>query len=93
MRDRRSKCFLVAFIGLWMAAAVAPAVARACPGCKEAAFDDPLEAERAQSTAKGYGMAIGVMLLVPVSLISGIAFQIARSASLAKSRLRQQQSV
>ena len=54
-------------------------VAEACPGCKEALFE-PGKVSQLISTARGYALSIGLMLLVPASLIACLALLIIRSA-------------
>ena len=56
-----------------------PVAASACPGCKEALFD-PAQLQQKLSTARGYALSIGVMLMVPVALIGGVAAGIIRAA-------------
>jgi len=53
--------------------------ALACPLCKEALFD-PSQLHQRISTAKGYALSIGLLLLVPTGLIAGVAMSIIRSA-------------
>ena len=60
-----------------------PAIAGACPGCKEALFDPGQLAEKL-ATAKGYALSIGVLLAVPFLLIGGYTLAIARAARRAK---------
>jgi uncharacterized membrane protein YozB (DUF420 family) len=67
-------------IGALLAAILLPVNASACPGCKEAAFDTAEQSRAKLASAKGYGLSIGLMLLVPVSLIGGIGITIARGA-------------
>lgn len=50
----------------------------ACPMCKELLFD-PAQVQQRLSTARGYALSIGVLLMVPVSLIVGIATLILRA--------------
>jgi hypothetical protein len=59
---------------LWAADA-----AWACPGCKEALFD-PAGLQERLAAARGMAASILLMLAVPVALIGGIAFGVARSA-------------
>ncbi|MBI4341925.1 MAG: hypothetical protein HY599_00985 [Candidatus Omnitrophica bacterium] len=66
---------------------LAPAVAHACPGCKEALFD-PGQLVEKLATSKGYALSIGLLLLVPFTLVGGIAVAVARA-----SRKRQPGSV
>ncbi len=67
------------FLAFLSVAAGAPAAVFACPGCKEAAFDTPEQAEQRIASAKGYGATIGMLLLVPVAMIGGIGFGVFRS--------------
>ncbi len=60
----------------------------ACPLCKEALFD-PSQLHQRISTAKGYALSIGLLLLVPTSLIAGVAMSIIRSARRAQRISRQ----
>ncbi len=69
-------------LALWRASS-----AEACPGCKEAAFQSPEEGNQAQASAQAYGLSIGMMLLVPVVLIGGIAAKIAHGVAAAKSKV------
>ena len=62
------------------AAAGFSAGARACPGCKEAAFDTPDQAERRVAAARAYGTTIGLMLLLPAAMVGTIGFSVVRSA-------------
>ncbi len=52
-----------------------PALAAACPMCKEALFD-PGQLPQRLSTARGYALSIGVLLLVPLSLIVSVVMLI-----------------
>ena len=56
-----------------------PALAMACPACKEALFDPSQLAQRL-STAKGYALSIALLLSVPALLIGGITALIIRAA-------------
>ncbi len=67
------------FLVFLSVASGAPTAVFACPGCKEAAFDTPEQSEQRIASAKGYGTTIGLMLLVPVGMISAIGFGIFRS--------------
>ncbi len=49
-----------------------------CPGCKDALFD-PGQLPQRLAYAKGYAMSIGLLLLVPVTLIGSIAALIIRA--------------
>lgn len=51
----------------------------ACPGCKEALFE-PDKVQQQLSTARGYALSIGLMLLVPVGLIGGVTFSVVRAS-------------
>jgi len=53
-------------------------VAEACPGCKEALFD-PSQLPQRLSTARGYALSIGLLLVVPAGLVGGIALRIAQT--------------
>ncbi len=64
--------------------AVAPSV-WACRGCKETLFD-PEQLPQKLSSASGYAMSIGLMLLVPVGLITTLTVLIARSQRRQRSR-------
>ncbi len=67
------------FVLLLMACfCIAGAAAQACPLCKEALFD-PSQLHQRISTAKGYALSIGLLLLVPTGLIAGVAMSILRS--------------
>lgn len=57
--------------------ALAPS-AWACPGCKETLFD-PEQLPQKLSLASGYATSIGLLLLVPVGLITALTVTIARS--------------
>jgi len=67
---------------------VVPMMASACPLCKEALFD-PSQLHQRISTAKGYALSIGLLLLVPTGLIAGVAMSIIRSARRAQRISRQ----
>lgn len=64
-------CHLATLLALLL-----PAVAEACPGCKEALFD-PGQARQIVLAAKGYAASIGLLLGVPLALIGGLTFLIA----------------
>ena len=55
-----------------------PAVASACPGCKEALFD-PGQLQQKLATARGYALSIGLLLAVPFGLVAGVAALIVRA--------------
>ena len=50
----------------------------ACPGCKEALID-PSQLHQRLSAAKGYALSIGLLLLVPLTLIATVAVLLVRS--------------
>ncbi len=52
--------------------------AQACPGCKEALFD-PEQLPQKLSTAMGYALSIGLMLLVPAGLVTAVTVSIVRA--------------
>ena len=56
-----------------------PATAMACPGCKEALFD-PGQLSQKLSMAKGYALSIGLLLMVPATLIGGITALVIRAS-------------
>ena len=56
-----------------------PALATACPWCKDALFAPGESAARA-GAAQGYAWSIGLLLLVPSSLIVGIGVLLARAS-------------
>ena len=56
-----------------------PALARACPGCKEALFD-PGQLPQRLGAAKGYAVSIWLLLAVPMVLIGAVAGAIARTS-------------
>ena len=66
----------------WMIGALvlclAPALARACPGCKEALFE-PGKIGQNLSTARGYALSIMLMLAVPLLLVGGITTLVLRA--------------
>ena len=55
---------------------VFPLLAQACPACKEALFD-PGQLHHKLSTARGYALSIGLMLTVPLGLITAVGVTIA----------------
>ena len=57
---------------------VAPAIAMACPGCKESLFD-PAQLPQRLATARGYALSIGLMLAMPLGLVVGVALLILRA--------------
>jgi len=57
---------------------VFPAVAGACPGCKESLFD-PTQLHQKLSTAKGYALSIGLLLAMPAGLVGALALLIVRA--------------
>ena len=59
---------------LWL-----PAIAHACPGCKEALFD-PGQLAQKLSTSKGYALSIGLLLTTPLLLVGTIAALVVRAA-------------
>ena len=65
---------------IFIGSAAFSSAASACPGCKEAVFDTPVEAEQKQDTARGYAVSIGLMLSVPAVLIGAVSFRSVRSA-------------
>ena len=56
-----------------------PAFAWACPGCKEALFD-PGQLSQKLATARAYSLSVGLLLLVPASLILGVAVAVIRAS-------------
>ena len=69
------------FVGAWVL--FAP-TALACPGCKEAAFDTAEQAQQRMASAKGYGLTIALLLLVPASAVSCVAWKVVGSARKAR---------
>ena len=66
---------VVVLLGLlWL-----PAIADACPGCKEALFD-PGQLAQKLSTSKGYALSIGLLLTTPLLLVGTIAALVVRAA-------------
>ena len=55
-----------------------PAVAWACPGCKDALFE-PDQLTLRLSSAKGYALSIGLLLGVPAALAGTVATLLVRS--------------
>lgn len=72
------RLLLLAFI--FIALPSFPRPVSACPGCKEAAFDTPAEAEQKQAAARGYAASIGLLLTVPVVLLGVVGWGLVRSA-------------
>ena len=68
---------LFTLFALWLTLSV-PAMVMACPLCKEALFD-PGQLHQRLATARGYALSIGLMLLVPLGLIAGLAVWIVRA--------------
>jgi uncharacterized membrane protein YozB (DUF420 family) len=66
----------VMLIGLGLL--VLPSVAMACPLCKEA-LADPTQVTQRLATAKAYALSIGVLLAVPVTLITSVTLLILRA--------------
>ena len=67
---------------LWCSAVALMGLAErawACPGCKEALVD-PAELPQRLAAAKGYAASIGLMLVVPLSLVGGLTAVIVRSS-------------
>ena len=62
----------------WLMSLAACSVASACPMCKEALFD-PGQLHQRLATAKGYALSIGLMLSVPVILVTTVATVIVRA--------------
>ena len=60
-----------------------PSIAMACPLCKEALFE-PGQLGQKLATAKAYALSIGLMLLVPTALVSGIVVAVLRTVRRAK---------
>ena len=60
-----------------------PVLAWACPWCKDALFS-PGEAASQNGAAKGYALSIGLLLGLPVLMLSVIALAVIRSARRAK---------
>lgn len=58
---------------------IAPVLASACPGCKEALFD-PDQLSQKLASAKGYALSIGMLLTVPFLIIAGFTAFIIASA-------------
>ena len=58
---------------------LAPSFANACPACKESLFD-PSQLSQRLSAAKGYAWSIGLMLTVPLLLLSWVTTLIVRAA-------------
>ena len=56
-----------------------PMIASACPMCKEALFE-PGQLHQKLSTAKGYALSIGLLLLVPTGLIASVTALILRAS-------------
>ena len=63
---------VVTLILLW------PVLASACPGCKEALFDPGALPQRL-STARGYALSIGLLLVIPFGLVGGLTVLIMRA--------------
>ena len=55
-----------------------PSTGWSCPGCKEALFD-PAQLPQRLSTARGYALSIGLLLMVPATLIGGLTALIVRA--------------
>ena len=55
-----------------------PAVALACPGCKEALFE-PGKLSENLATARSYALSIMLMLAVPVALLGTITTLVVRA--------------
>lgn len=66
---RRKRLLWLALIALWLL----PAAVQACPGCKEAAFSTPAEAEQGIASSKAYAFSIYLLLAVPAVLVGGTA--------------------
>ena len=63
----------------WTSLCLCPAMAMACPLCKEALFEAGHIQQRL-SMARGYALSIGVLLLVPFGLIAGVTAAVVRAA-------------
>lgn len=67
-------------VGCWIVVMLLamPATGMACPGCKESLVD-PSELGQRLATAKGYAFSIGLLLAVPVGLVSALTLAIVRA--------------
>ena len=75
---RHALGFIQLTVGLWCLQAF-PLMGWACPWCKDALFAPGESAARA-GAAQGYAWSIGLLLLVPSSLIVGIGVLLARAS-------------
>ena len=55
-----------------------PSLAWTCALCKEALFD-PSQIQQKIATAKGYALSIGLMLMMPLSLVGGVTTLVVRA--------------
>ena len=75
----RARCWVYVLadsLTRFLTVVVFPSLAQACPACKEALFD-PGQLHHKLSTARGYALSIGLMLTIPLGLITAVGVAIA----------------